>query len=430
MVMIKLVKKLFYSGIVMIAIAIFATPAFSELKIEDLPKKYGVKKGLTSIDLPNREGVKAGSIVVHAAGKVTEQFETNIYLNNTDREADIISILSPSIGFELPVPLGDESGICGDYEYTPYLYGIWHSENHIDQLARALIEMNFADYIITATDTYRIFTNRADNEDSLRLKQNTNDFRVGGAAQFEHFGFDVGYNNNLQIYDSTVLYYNQLTYEDKDYMDQMVDITASYRIMPKTLLLLENNIGLIRYLNSSQPPGSFYDETLLGLKGEWSSKININLSAGFRCQFYDKSSVMADKSYIGLVVRGGFDYSPTDSDTITVALERAPRESTFSNMNYYVLNLADVGYNHQFNDKLSAGISANAQYHQYPSQTTVNNQTAKRDDVYFGGSANVRYDIQEWLSVKVEYTYINRTSKFDVYDYFNNVLAVSGTIGF
>ena len=429
--MINPIRRLFLAGAVIIAVAVFATPAFSELKIEDLPKKYGVKNGLTSKDLPDREGVRAGPLVVHAAAKVTEQFETNIFLNNTDRKADIITILSPSVGFELPVPLGDESGICADYEYTPYIYGTWNSENHTDQRVRTLVELNFADYTITATDTYRIFTNRADNEDSLKLKQDTNNFRVGVAStQFEDIGFDVGYSNKLTFYDSTALYYGQLTYEDKDYMDQAVDITASYRIMPKTFILLENVLGQIRYMNSSIPPGSFYDETLLGLRGEWSSKITINLRAGVRCQFYDKSNSMPDKSYIGPVVRGGFDYSPTDSDTITVALERTPRESTFSNMNYYIINVVNLAYNHQFNDKLSAGLSANAQYHQYPSEATVNNQTAKRHDTYLGGSANVRYDIQKWLSMEAKYTYTNRTSKFDVYDYFDNVLTISGTVGF
>jgi len=428
--MTKLIKELFRLGVIVTAVAVFATPAFSQLKVEDLPKKYGVKTGLINSDLPRREGARLGPLVVHSAGKITEQFETNIYLNNTDRKADIISILSPSVGFELPVPLGDESGICADYEYTPYMYGTWHSENHIDQRVRGLIELNFADVILTATDIYRIFTNRADNENSLKLKMDTNNFRVGAANQFEHLGYDVGYNNKLTFYDSNDLYYSQLTYEDKDYMDQMLDLTVSYRIMPKTLLLLENDLGLVRYINSSQPVGSFYDETVLGLRGEWTSKFNINLKAGLRGQFYDKSSIMPDKSLVSLVVRGGFDYSPTDSDKITVVLERAPRESTFSNMNYYVANVANIAYDHQFNDKLTAGVSVNGQYHQYPSQATVNNQTATRYDGYIGGSANVRYDIRKWLSVGAKYTYVNRTSKFDVYDYFNNVLTANVTVGF
>ncbi len=428
--MTKPMKQLFRLGVVVTAIAVFATPAFSQLKVEDLPEKYGVKTGLINSDLPRREGAKMGPLVIHSAGKVTEQFESNIYLNNTDRKADIISILSPSVGFELPVPLGDESGICGDYEYSPYIYGTWGSENHTDQRVRALIEMNFANVILTATDTYRIFTNRADNENSLKLKMDTNNFRVGAANQFERLGYDVGYNNKLTIYDSNDLYYNQLTYKDKNYMDQMLDLTASYRIMPKTLLLLENDLGLVRYINSSQPVGSFYDEVVMGLRGEWTSKFNINLRAGLRGQFYDKSSVMPDKSFVSLVVRGGFDYSPTDSDKITVALERAPRESTFSNMNYYVANVANIAYDHQFNDKLTAGVSVNGQYHQYPSQATVNNQTATRYDGYIGGSANVRYDIRKWLSVGAKYTYVNRTSKFDVYDYFNNVLTANVTVGF
>jgi Uncharacterized protein conserved in bacteria (DUF2320). len=310
------------------------------------------------------------------------------------------------------------------------MYGIWHSENHIDQRVRGLVEMNFANVALTITDIYRLFTNRADNENSLKLKMDTNVFRVGAANQFEHLGYDVGYNNKLTIYDSNDLYYNQLTYADKDYVDQMLDMMVSYRIMPKTLLTFENDLGLVRYIRSSQPVGSFYDETAIGLRGEWSSKFNINLRAGLRGQFYDKSAIMPDKGFVGIIVRGGFDYSPTDSDKITVALERTPRESTFSNLNYYIANMANIAYDHQFNDKITAGVSVNAQYHQYPSDSTVNNQTATRYDGYIGGSANVRYNIRKWLTVGAKYTYTNRTSKFDVYDYFDNVLTGNVTVGF
>ncbi len=422
--MTKTNNPLIISVITAAVLVLCAVPAFSASYNAELPH------GLQSADLPNREGVKAGPIRVHAAAKDTEQFETNIYLNNTDRKADIITIISPSVGVELPVPLGEESSISADYEVSPYMYGTYHSENHIDHRARGLMELNFNDYKVTVSDTFRIFTNRADNEDSLRLKQDTNVFQAALSADYELLGYEVGYKNSLQIYDSNDLAIAQLTYEDRNYDDNMAYALMTYRFLPKTLLVVENDLGYIRHFNTSQIPDSVYDDSLVGIKGEWFSKVNVNLKAGFRYQGYDKSDVIAHKSYVGTVIRGGFDFSPTDADMIIVALERTPRESTYSNMNYYTANLAGVTYKHQFNDKITGGLFGSYQLHQYPSQSTSEGVTAKREDNYFSTGVSVRYDIRKWISVEAKYTFNQRVSKFDIYDYFDNVASLSGTIGF
>ena len=386
-----------------------------------------MKKDLTNDDLPDREGVKVGKMLVHTAMKVDEDLETNIYLANSDRKFDAITILSPSVGFELPLR---ENKIAADYQADVYLYGKYDTENHVDHHIRAIGELNATDYKFVVNDIYNVMTSRAANENSLRIRQYINDLRFGASAQFELLGVEVGYTNKLEAYGSEDIMVDQLTYEDKDRFNNIIDATVSYRCMPKTLLLLENDIGFIHYYNSSQPPDSYFDETLIGIRGEWFHRSNVNFRAGFRYQSYDTSDVFSDKPFVGPVLRGGFDYRPTDRDTVLINAERANYESTYSTMNYYTANMIGASYRHDFTDKISSSIFGSYQLHMYPSETTENGVTAKRYDNLYWAGASVRYDIRKWFSVEAKYQYTQKVSRFDAFNYYDNVASIKGTVGF
>lgn len=388
---------------------------------------------LTNPDLPNREGIKIGdsNMLLHSAFRTKEMLDTNIYLDNTDRKFDSITAMAGQVGFE--IPFGDNS-FSADYVIEQFLYGTYHEENHTDHRVRGLLEFNLTDYVVTVKDNFNRFTNRASNEDSVRLKQENNEFRAGVEAHFERLGFDVGYNNLITYYDSNdasdITAGQMTTYRDKSYMTNLIDMTVSYKFMPKTYFLFENDLGFIDYYNSSLPPNSYFDETLVGVKGQWFSKSNINLKAGFRYQSYDKSDIYADKDYVGAVIRGGFDYTPTDRDIVVISLERSVRESTYANMNYYNLNMAGFTYRHNFNDKLSFNLSGVYQLNLYPSESTENGETAKRNDNYYIAGAGIRYDMRKWISFEARYDFTNKTSTFDIFDYVDNVASIRGTVGF
>jgi hypothetical protein len=383
---------------------------------------------LTNPDLPDREGVKIlNNSRFHGAFKTTENIETNIFYANTDRKIDSITVLTPSAGIDIPIHNGN---ISADYQAEIFEYGVWHVENHTDQRLRGLAEMEFGEFKVTLNDIMRIFTLRALNEVSARVRQQTNDARVGVARTFNRLMIDAGYQNKLETYQSDDPTIGNVTYRDRERDVHIVDTTVSYRFWPKTSALLENDFGYIHYYNSSQVPDSFYDEVLVGFKGEWFSKANVNYRAGLKWQNYDSSDVINDKGYVGAVMRGGFDYSPTDRDTLVFEFDRELYESTYANMNYYVANLFGFNWQHNFTPKVYSNFSASYQLHQYPSESTDNNETRKRQDNYFQFGAGLKYDVRKWMSLEVKYSYVNRASNFDIYDYVDNVVSFSGTIGF
>lgn len=384
---------------------------------------------LTNSDLPERTGVKIWKDVkLHGSLKTAESIDTNIYLQNTDTKVDSITVLSPLGGVEIPFHNGS---LCADYRADIFMYGVNKTEDHVDQTLRGIAEVEFANfYKATLTDGYRIFTDRAANENSLRLKQKVNDARAGIQAIYGRMIMDVGYTNRLHMYDSTDPFLGPLTYQDKNHDSNIIDTTVSYRFLPKTYFLLENDIGFIHYYNTSQVPGSYYDEALFGFKGEWFSKANVNFRAGFKYQKYNQSQVIADKPYIGAVMKGGFDYTPRESDSMAFEFDREIYESTYVNMNYYVANLFGFIWKHNFTPKVYSNVSAAYQLHQYPSASTQNGLTAKRQDNFYQAGVALRYDVRKWVSLEAKYSYVNRISNFDVFNYLDNTMTVSATVGF
>lgn len=385
---------------------------------------------LKSKDLPNRKGVKIGEIILHGAFKTQEELESNIFLTSkhSKDKFDAITMLGPSCGIE--IPLRDNS-ISLDYDMGIYLYGKYPDQNHIDHRVRGLAEINWTDYNITAEDVYRIYTDRAADEDSNRVKRYVNTFRTGIAAQFDQLGFDLGYNNNIDAYGSAKdLIYESMTYEDKDNVTNMIDAAVSYRFMPKTSIFFEMDLGRIHYYNSSLSPDSYFIETVVGLKGRPTNKITANIKGGFKYQHYDKAEIINDKAYIGPVIKGGLSFTVTPRDILTLELERGIYESLYKNMNYYTLNLAALKYTHKFNNKISLVPFGAYQLNQYPGASMEGDEIGRRYDNFFYGGCALRYDVKEWLSAEAKYEYKQKVSKFSTYDYVDNIVTINGTAGF
>jgi len=383
---------------------------------------------LDNPDLPDREGVKVGEVIVHGAFKAMEELETNIFLADTKEKFDAITILNPSAGIEIPLR---KNKISLDYDAAVFLYGTYHTENHIDQRARALAEINLTDYKIKAEDVLRDYTSRAADENSRHIGMFDNKLRVSVGAEFNKLEFDTGYTNIINTYNPEGdLIYQSVTYGDRDRVTNIVDLSVSYRFLPKTSLFFETDLGFLHYYNSSIPPDSWYIQPLVGIKGRPTNKILTNVKAGFRYQSYDKSNIYNDKNFTGFVASGGLDYLLTKDDTLNFGVERGVYESLYQNINYYTANILSLKYAHRFNKKFSFKTFLSYQFNIYPGETAESGLYAKRYDNYYTGGASLKYDVRKWLSLEGKYEYEQRNSMFSTYNYADNRIFFSGTVGF
>ncbi|NQT23030.1 MAG: hypothetical protein HQ579_06295, partial [Candidatus Omnitrophica bacterium] len=116
---------------------------------------------LENKDLPDRTGFKYDPLIVHAAFKTELQFDTNVFLESEDENFDVLTLLNPSVGFELP--LGDNH-FSADYSFGSWIFGTYNNHSYFDHTVRALAEINWTDYKITLSDFYRYFSDRAGTE--------------------------------------------------------------------------------------------------------------------------------------------------------------------------------------------------------------------------------------------------------------------------
>lgn len=377
-------------------------------------------------ELPKREGAKLGEAVFHSALTTSLQHESNIFLSDSGEKSDLILMLNPSAGLELPI---QENSFSVEYDAFINDYLDHDDENHVDHRLDAKAEIGLTDYTISITDLYNRFTSRADSEVSAKIRQQANEARIGIAAEFEQLGFEAGYTNKYNDYRSSDIIFGALTYDDRDYTANIIDLVASYAFMPKTAVLLESDFGTINYDNSVSPDADFI-ELLLGLRGEPDEDLTVDLKAGIKHQEYDTSSLLNDENFTGFIARGGVNYGLTDDDLLSLKLERGIYESTYQNMNYYTLSGAGLTYRHDFNDKLSVDLLAALQLNDYPGPSTEGGDTREREDKFYSLGGGIAYHIQKWLSAQATYKYTNRDSNFATYDYEDNVIVLSLTAGF
>jgi hypothetical protein len=383
---------------------------------------------LLTIDLPERHGIKVGAATVHSALKVTNVYDTNIYLEREGEKADVTQVITPSIGVILPV---QDNVFRLQYDATFNYFDKYSVNDHIDHRVGSSAEINWTDYKLTFVDVYRHFRDRTGTEDVNRTKRQTNGFGMGiQTKEANRLFFAFNYSNFLQNYLSTDLILPTLTYKDKSYIEHTFGLDVNYRLYSKTYLLWENNYGFIHYTKSDLPPDSYYVESLLGVKGELTSKISANAKFGFKLQNYESSPVISSKDYANFVARGGLDYFAGNKDTWSLILERGTYESTYSIINYYELNSVGLNYAHKFNRKITGNLFASAQSNLYPEKTTEDGLTAKRKDYIYYGGASLVYSIKEWLAVEAKYQFERRDSKFAVFEYTDNLVSFTGTIGF
>ena len=415
--------------VIVLTVLIFTgSYAFSEDLIGD-PTGMLTESHILSQDLPQSKGLQIGSedARVHAGLKTSLFYDDNIYLTRNDEVQDWVTVVQPMIGID--VPFGDNRFVA-DYKFLAYFYHTNTNENHQDHEARGLVELNFTEYKVTIEDEYRRFTNRSDIENTNRIQQQWNNFRTGLSTQRDRkLGFDIGYSNVIDDYLTTDVISENLTYKDRDRMFHIIDMKILYKVAPKTVLIVETDIGWINY-QSKLSSDSFYVEPLVGVKGKITNKISADLLAGFRHQSYKSSDFVIDTGYDSFVARGGVDFQVTKDDLVKLGVERSSFESTYSNINHYDATFVELSYTHNFGKKLKITPYVSYQYNWYPEETVEDGVTGRRIDHYYDGGILVQCVMTDWMSLDAEYIHKGRSSSFSKFDFKDNRFIFGVTIGF
>ncbi|MDD5165854.1 MAG: outer membrane beta-barrel protein [Candidatus Omnitrophica bacterium] len=385
---------------------------------------------IISRELPKRKGLKAGEVIFHSALRTAVQYDSNIYLSpKYNAKDDIITIINPSVGFKIPFHGND---LSVEYDASFNRFYRFSSNSHLDHRIQSEANINLTDYKIYITDLYNHLTDRSGTEDVNRTKRQTNLFRTGVSTERDQLRFDLSYANALEQYLTEDAYFNNITYKDRSSMSHIIDFEGSYRFRPKTSLVWENLFGYVNYYrvpDSNLSPNAYYIESLLGIKGEWYSKITTDFRAGVRYQQFGHSNLVADDGYCNFEARGTVDYAFTPDDALNLRVEKSIYPSTYQDMNYYEVNMVGLNYSHKFYKTL-VSMFGTYQFNGYPKESTETGVTGKRKDYLYSGGCAVKYDMRRWASLETKYEYKRRTSSFADFNYLEHLLTLTCTVGF
>jgi hypothetical protein len=316
-----------------------------------------------------------------------------------------------------------------DYEAIENHYERYDINDSVSQRVRGLIDIELTDYRITFSDTFRNFTSLPGSETSSRLKQDTNDVRMGIMHQSDKFGFDAGYTNSVHHFYSDDIIFAPISYRDRSRMKHIADITVGYRYWQKIALVVEDDFGVADF-NGPFSPDYYFNDLLFGLRGDIMKKLSTNFQAGYRYQYFKQSPFMFDDTISSFICRGGLKYSASDTNVFDLSVQRSFDDSNYQNLTYYAANFIGLNLTHVFTNKISGKFFGTYQRNDYPTATTEGAKTAKRHDNAYGAGFSVSYNIRRWLTAEIGYELKKARSNFRIFDYEDNLASFKVTAGF
>lgn len=351
--------------------------------------------------------MKIGILNVHTFLNLKQLRNDNIYLEpRAEKNRDWISVVSPGISF---VTRKEILGL--NYNADILRYADLTKENRVDH--NLLSQLNLGDPEKLSLTLQNKFKNTADPPDSEKTnkeKRIRNDFSSGFAYDLNRLAFNVGYLNARDDYKSENLHL-------LDKYEHIFTLIGAFKILPKTSLFFENNYGLIKY-DLSVLSNSWYDQPRLGLEGAVTSKLTALIKLGYQTRNYQKVEI---KNFNGLTSFASLTHKVSAQTGINFFGERAVEESSYTSMNYYVLNKLGLQLNQKIKNLVSVTADTAVQKNNYPRETTEGSKTAKRQDNFFSATVRIQYQTKGWLSPSLQYEYKRRNSNFDRFDYTDNI---------
>lgn len=167
-------------------------------------------------------------------------------------------------------------------------------------------------------------------------------------------------------------------------------------------------------------------QAALGVTWDVTAKSTGTLKAGVQWKRYDAQNQALgteDASYytVSAAVRHFF----TRRTALHLHLSRSSQESDFPANPYFIRTAADASLVQRLTARLHGRLTARYGLDDYPNGASFDNsldpvaevETGVRRDTTLAAEAAVGYDVNRWLSLKLEYDFGTRNSNFDTFDY-------------
>ena len=363
-----------------------------------------------------------GPLKIHPFLDASETYDDNIYLSPSHEEDDFITVVSPGLQLELPF-LGRHSLKAG-YRADLYAFADNDQENRQDQKADALLHLDFPVGLeLKAGDTY-----------TLAAEARTREFPGGKRFYVENRAFGEAGYRFVDVWKIQLNYENIYhRYEDQPYHDESsyrnngYGATLFYQFLPKTSVLGEYRLIDTEYQYLSHDIRDSKAHTVYGgLYWDPTAKLSGALKGGYTWKKFENSEVARHYDANTWSMAVDLLWRATNYTQLKLTGERLYRDYILEANRYYRSTAGTLTLSQRILTKLTFTASGYLTRNEFPERAfnPDRDKDQRRRDTVWGAGAGLLYQIQEWLSTELDYTFRKRNSNFNFYDYEDNLVTL------
>jgi hypothetical protein len=376
--------------------------------------------------------IRIGKITVLPEVAYTGEWNDNIFLDSENEKSDYINKVTLGLGLMREV---DEDNYARlGYTLDVFKYSDYSDNDYENNEIYAGFGYKAPGGLYTKLDERFVSTEDpygSDNDylEGERVKRWNNTVKAALGYEFGNkFRIEASYRNFIEDY-------HEFADKWQSKLDHEPGLTAFYRIMPKTSALVEYRVQMREYTeqqnsgdnskgaDSDTAQDFVYHKAFVGLHWDASAKINGDLKLGIGYKDYENDENWDNVDYEDTttwIAETRLYYQLFQRTQLNGKLLRQVKDSSAIGSTRYTDTVFGLGAKQQFSEKLTGMVDLAYTFDEYDGDDD------REDDVY-AAKIGLDYDIQDWLTAGVNYTYKQRESNIDDKDYTNNRFAF--TIG-
>lgn len=375
----------------------------------------------SSAEIGDGAGIPLGIGQLYPSVELNVHHDDNLLSAATGEVDTFVSILSPQLSYQIE---SNKSLILMEYVLDVGEHYSSHNDDYTDHNLRAEYEYQPTSRIFTALRGQYVDTRdprgTGASEGGLTSATDPDEYNTlailgeAGYGSEEAKGrveFDIGFMGK----DYTN---NRATTFVRDRDEFHGSARAFYRFMTRTNFVLEGRARNFNYEQDATGTAGLDSTTMKYLAGvTWDATYK---TTGFaKIGVIDKdfdSSARADDD--ALLWEVGVEWQPRTYSTFTLSTQRDFTETNGTG-DFVEESSVNVGWQHAWRERLSSSVNFTFAMDDY---------TTTREDDRINASATVNYELRRWLNLGAGYTYDERDSNTNAFDYDRNKFELTAII--
>tara|TARA_R110002074_G_scaffold262023_1_gene434279 strand:- start:14571 stop:15770 length:1200 start_codon:yes stop_codon:yes gene_type:complete len=398
----------------------------------DIKYSYGLTAFLLIYSQVSTAELLDGKGIKFAGGKfspelmVKEFHDDNLTSANGSEIGSFGTLVQPHLTYELK---NNKNRYTLDYLVTAATHYSSHNDDYVDQTVSADYEFTPTSKIKLGLETeyYRGHDPRGTGgAEGTGVVQNSFDryhhYKIDGNASYgaksSKGQIEIDMGHIAKDYDN-----NASATAVRDREDLYGSTRLYYRVMPKTQAVFEVRVAEFHYDLDAVGTASLDSTTsraLVGVKWESTYKTTGTAQIGYIQKNFDAASRADGEDFTWEL---GVEWKPKSYSTVSLNTSRDFTESSGAG-NFTQNDVINASWKHEWSSKLSTNLKMN-----YGENTFDQDTTGRSDDV-FGVGASVDYKLRRWLDLGAGYSYDERDSSLNAFDYKRNQVEAFVTVKF